>query len=326
MHGYKQQFKFPWERGTLKRIFGSSDPVPNKRLVLQPSDQNPFKMALQVGNNAKVDAAIDYEADTPSGAIFVKVVKSMEQLDYKKERAKKRAAAISGWWRLISSDLSASVIGRKVLEEAVVDERESYGLEVIDACFGLKSPGTLQKRLYALRAFSDWCGTMGNINWLPLSESIAWQYIRHLKTSGAPATKAATFLEAARFGWFIVGLDGGDEVQSSLRARGLSSQLFASKRPWKPADLLTTEEVMKLHRFLENSQNNAIDRIIAGHLLHMLYVRARWSDLLAVRNALVDSDGIFFEMETRTHKGAKCAESESKLLPLVSPCIGINGK
>ena len=83
---------------------------------------------------------------------------------------------------------------------------------------------------------------------------------------------------------------------------------------------------MLLHQFLENSQNNTIDRVIAGHLLHMLYVRARWSDLMAVRNAMVDSDNVFFEMETRTHKGAKGAESKSKLLPLASPCIGINGK
>jgi len=71
---------------------------------------------------------------------------------------------------------------------------------------------------------------------------------------------------------------------------------------------------MKLHKFLEDPLNNVIDRVIAGHLLHMLYVRARWSDLLAVRNAMVDSDGIFFEMETRTHKGAKGAESKSKLI------------
>ena len=41
---------------------------------------------------------------------------------------------------------------------------------------------------------------------------------------------------------------------------------------------------------------------------------------------MVDSDGIFFEMETRTHKGAKGAESKTKLLPLASPCIGINGR
>ena len=79
----KQQFKYPWERGSLKRIFGQVDPIPNKRLTLQPSDYNPFKVAVQVGNNAKVTAAIDYEVDVPSGAIFLKVVRSMEQLDYK---------------------------------------------------------------------------------------------------------------------------------------------------------------------------------------------------------------------------------------------------
>ncbi len=307
----KQQFKYPWERGSLKRIFGSSDLINKKRLAVQPSDHNPIKVSLEVGMQATVSASIDYVAVESSTALFSKVVKSMEQLDYKKERAKKRAKAVRDWWELISVDLSASAIGRKVLEEATVDDHYAYGLEVVDACFGLKSPQTLQ-RLYALKSFSDWCTAAFDRVWLPLTEGNAWQYIRRLKLIEAPATKATTFLEAARFGWFIVGLDGGDEVQASLRARGLSSQLFSSKKPWKPADLLSTEEVLRIHQFLDNVHNNPIDRVMAGHLLHMLYVRARWSDLLSVKNAMVDAEETFFEMETRTHKGAKGA--------------GINGK
>lgn len=322
----KSQFKFPWERGTLKRIFGGQQVVPNKKLAVQPSDRNSIKVSLEVGDKAKVSAAIEDVVETPSASIYMMVVKTMEQLNYKEDRAKKRTAAVREWWKLISTELDASCIGRKVLEEAPGDHYDSYGVEVVDACFGLKSPGTLQKRLYALRSFSEWCSDHLGVPWLPLTESHAWQYIRHLKSIGAPATKAATFMEAVRFGWYIVGLDGGDEVQASLRSRGLSAQLFAAKRPWKPADLLTTEEILKLHSFLEDTTKNIVDRVMAGHLLHMLYVRARWSDLLSVRNAAIDVDGVFFEMETRTHKGAKGAESKSKLLPLAAPCVGINGK
>ena len=321
----KSQFKFLWERGTL-RIFGGEQVVSSKKLAVQPSDRNSIKVSLEVGDKAKVSAAIEDVVETPSTSIYMMVVKTMEQLNYKEDRAKKRTAALREWWKLIATELGASCIGCKVLEEAPGDHYDSYGFEVVDACFGLKSPGTLQKRLYALRSFSEWCSDHLGVPWLPLTESHAWQYIRHLKSIGAPATKAATFMEAVRFGWYIVGLDGGDEVQASLRARGLSAQLFAAKRPWKPADLLTTEEILKLHSFLEDTTKNVVDRVMAGHLLHMLYVRARWSDLLSVRNAAIDVDGLFFEMETRTHKGAKGAESKSKLLPLAAPCVGINGK
>ena len=88
----------------------------------------------------------------------------------------------------------------------------------------------------------------------------------------------------------------------------------------------TVNEVIRLHNFLEDSGQNLVDRIVTGHLLHLLYVRARWSDLFAVRNGMVDRHQVFFELETQVHKSAKGADSKSKLLPLVCPCRGINGK
>lgn len=41
---------------------------------------------------------------------------------------------------------------------------------------------------------------------------------------------------------------------------------------------------------------------------------------------MVDAQYMFFELETQVHKSAKGADSKSKLLPLVCPCVGVDGK
>ena len=322
----KRQFLYPWERGPLRQIFGDASLVKKPKLVVQPSPLNTLKIAVGIDSSTKATAFIDKVAAQSSSAIFVGVVHSSVDMDHKAERAKKRIAVVSQWWGLVSQDLTASMIGRKVVDESCHELYDDYGRELLDACFGLKSPDTLRKRFLSMKAFFDWCATESEQPALPLREAQAWQYIRHLKAVGAPATKATSFMEAVRFCWYIVGMDGGDEIQSSLRAKGLASQLFITKRPWRPADLLTIKEVLQLHAFLESDDRNLIDRVMVGHLLHLLYVRARWSDLFAVRNGMVDVHHTYFELETQVHKSAKGADSKSKLLPLVCPCVGVDGK
>ena len=200
-----------------------------------------------------------------------------------------------------------------------------YGKEVVDAFFGVKSPNTLLKRYYSVNSFVEWCMLEMDSAWLPLDEKLVWMYVRHLKLSQAPPTKPASFLESLRFCWFVLGTDGGQEVLASFRVRGLSAQMFSRKKEWQPADILTVDEVKRIHAFMDSEANNLTDRVIAGHLLHMLYVRARWSDLLAVQQAFIDSEGVYFELVTRAHKGAKGADAKSKLLPLVAPCFGVTG-
>ncbi len=300
--------------------------VKKPKLAVQPSSLNTLKVAVSIDSSTKATAFIDKVAVEPSSAIFVSVVHSSADIDHKTAKAKKRIEVVGQWWSLISQELLASNVGRQVADEISQDRYDEYGKELLDACFGLKSPDTLRKRFLSMKAYSDWCSVELQQGWLPLRETQAWHYIKHLKDTGAPATRATSFMEAVRFCWYVIGIDGGDEIQSSLRAKGLSSQLFITKRPWRPADLLSIKEVLKLHSVLSSSEHNLVDRVIVGHLLHLLYVRARWSDLFSVRNGVVDRLHTFFELETQIHKSAKGADSKSKLLPLVCPCVGIDGK
>ena len=61
-------------------------------------------------------------------------------------------------------------------------------------------------------------------------------------------------------------------------------------------------------------------------MLHLLYGRARWSDLLATKHLFMDPDRCYLEVQTQVHKGAKAADTKSRLLPVVTPCLGISNK
>ena len=119
-------------------------------------------------------------------------------------------------------------------------------------------------------------------------------------------------------------MEGASEAEQSLRVKGISSQMRAAKRPWRPADLLTVEEVLVLHKVLGDNNEELGDRLLCGHCLHLLYSRSRWSDLTQVANLFIDEEKRYLEVSTRAHKGARSAEMKSRLLPIVCPCQGIS--
>ena len=145
--------------------------------------------------------------------------------------------------------------------------------------FAVKSPATLNKRLGSMNQFLKWSQLNLTGCVLPISERDAWNYLCSLRDSDAPASRASAFLEACRFSWYVLGLDDLSYVEKSMRLKGLAAQSLAKRRPWSPASLLTVDEVLRLHAFLNDIEANLVDRVIAGHFLHLLYSRSRWSDL-----------------------------------------------
>lgn len=94
--------------------------------------------------------------------------------------------------------------------------------------------------------------------------------------------------------------------------KGLCAQMRSKKLPWRPADVLTTDEVRKMHVFLGDSSNALPDSAICGHFLHLLY-------MLSVQEMYVDPEHRYLELVTTSRKGARNSEIKSRLLPLVSP-------
>lgn len=317
-----KQFKFPWEKGHLRKVFGNDTGVPSLP-SMKPTDRHFLPLKIVVDESLKMTPEIEVADLSVPGAVFAQVVKKGSNLSYLQERKDKRLHSLRLWWNLLATSKMHSAVGRKIAMEAVEIDETEYALEVLDASFSLKSPGTLLKRYYSIKGYHDWCLDVKAVEWLPMTEFLAWEYVRHLKSSQAAPTRAASFIEGCRFCWYILGVGGANAIESSLRVKGMSAQLKVTKRPWMPADCLTVTEVETLHHCLDDVSRHIVDRLMAGHMLHLLYARCRWSDLLAVQNFEMDSDSKYLELETQVRKGAKSTDMKSKLLPIVAPCLGV---
>ena len=320
------QFKYPWERGPLAKIFDTGCKHPALKLPgLMPGGRNLLNVDINLSGTHGVGVELNMKSPQVGKCIFKDVIKASASSHEVQERDAKRLAAIDKWVELLAIDLNCSAVGVRALEE----HGDSWILdclkEIVDASFGVKSPGTLMKRHYSIKSFAEWCTTR-NQDWLPLSEKNAWLYVRNLREVEAPATKAVSFIEACRFVHHVLGVHGAGEIECSLRVRGLASQLHLGKAPWKPADLLTVSEVAILHQLLGDSNRNIGDRVFAGHFLHLLYSRSRWSDLCFVRDWEIDDQCKYLEVKTNNHKGAKSSDLKTRLLPIVAPCVGATGQ
>lgn len=282
--------------------------------------RNFVDMQLNVGANSVVDLEAVVREQPESKPVFMGVVRCTDDLPVLQDREAKRMAAIQGWWEVLAPSISSSAVGKRVIVDATTDTLERVAYENLDAVFALKSPGTLLRRLYSIQAFASWCKEQHGECWIPVKESRTWQYTKWLQQNKAPPTKACSLLEALRFCWYILGVKGSDEA---LRVKGTSAQMKARKRPWRPADLLSAEEVRKLRNVLLCSDEPVGDRIICGHMLHLLYSRSRWSDLNSVLGLHMDLEGKYIELSARCHKGARSSEMKARLLPVVAPCLGI---
>ena len=104
--------------------------------------------------------------------------------------------------------------------------------------------------------------------------------------------------------------------------------MHASKAPLKQALVLTVRQVCMLHELLDSAECNAVDRSVAAYLLIALYGRCRHSDLQNIEDVFIDlgPEGGYLELTTRTHKTSRTVSQKSRLLPVVLPAIGVQGR
>ena len=316
-------FKYPWEKGRLAAIFGPKPTIKVPVPKLQPGGRNLVHVDLTVGEGGQVATRTVLKPERSETAAFMQVVRKVEDIEILDEKAKRRKHALEGFWHLLAFSICSSAVGLKVSVESTADTVAQCAWQILDAIFAVKSAGTLLRRLHALQSYEQWCVSTVGEHWIPVSERRVWNYVQWLQQTNAAATKASSLL-ALRFSWFLFGVEGASEAEQSLRVKGISSQMRAAKRPWRPADLLTVEEVLVLHKVLGDNNAELGDRLLCGHCLHLLYSRSRWSDLTQVANLFIDEEKRYLEVSTRAHKGARSAEMKPRLLPIVCPCQGIS--
>ena len=317
-------FKYPWEKGRLAAIFQPQPAIKVPIPKLAPGGRNFVQVGLSVGTGGQIASTTVLQPQQRSSSAFVQVVRKVEDVEVEDDRARRRRHALEGFWKLLATSMVSSAVGLKVSVEATSDTVHECALKILDATFAVKSPGTLLRRLYSLQAYKEWCAGAFNADWIPVSERHVWEYVQWLQVTLAAPTKASSLLEALRFAWYLLGVEGADEAEKSLRVKGVTMQMRAKKTPWRPADLLTVQEVLTLHKILGDEGEALGDRLFCGHCLHLLYSRSRWSDLTQVTRVFMDEERKYLELSTKAHKGARSAELKSRLLPIVAPCQGIS--
>ena len=309
----------PWESGFfVKNIFGED-------VLGLSSDLRQDASWIEAVTHVPVSTiAADGSNPASSGPelepAFVKCVKAIREQSFIEMREAEMKAAVTKWSLFLRSSLEHSVVGKQI------NSSPGEMLDIVRAAMGVKSPSTVLSRANSMLAFMRW-HTLGppNDEMLPLKEEAAWQYVSHLKESQASASKATSFVQACRFCHYVLGVEGALQVVSSRRVCGLADIQLSGKREAKQARPLTVKEAQDLHRVASSRARHLVDRIVASHLLLMMYCRCRHSDTVAVEDVLHDhSEGAgYVQLRTKYHKGSKSAAKKSLLLPIVGSSAGV---
>ena len=167
---------FPWETGVLADIFGSTSSLSLPQCVgteLQLLDSSTLpETAQSIGN------ALDV---LPTDAKYTQAVQSLKDVPYFEGKAHKLELACGVWMDILSTDWKSSDVGQMLAQSLLADATGSEAVEILRACFGVKSPSTLIKRACAFKRFMQWhfksgYGTTNNCLAFPLQEKAVWEY------------------------------------------------------------------------------------------------------------------------------------------------------
>ena len=301
----------PWENDFMSQIFSESS-TPDPKLSLP----NQWNATVVTASPNKPEVSVP---SVPFASVYAKHVRQIKEETFWEQRDKNSKHAVAKWILFLKSDLTASQVGKQI--ESDVDSAE----DIVLAVLGVKSPSTALKRANSVLSYHRWHSTTYENCPIPFVENCCWMYLKHLKEIEAPASRAISFVQAARFCHFIFQVSGADSVINSRRIVGLADIQLSLKASTRQARPLSVEEVSKLHRIASSSETPLIDRVVASHFLLMVYGRCRASDTCSVERITHDNDHKtgFVELSTRVHKSSRSAVTKSWLLPIVIPCFGV---
>ena len=307
------EVKMPWEIGPLAPLFGGSWPsIPDLSVHTVPTVG--LADALQASQTEKSSVPVV----TPlSNSVLLKRRIAAAKLSVPEDELRTRA--LKQLRVLILLDLTATRLGRSLMNMAgALDETADVGQSIAD-CFAGKSTGTLLKRVGSLWHFSKWLMREGGNRGSPFAqeESEVYCYVCQLRETSSAPTKASHFLEALRFAAAILKFEKVDIDQVlSTRICGAAHAMFLKKRKLKQAPHFTVEAVQALELVCLSDERDHC-RLIAGSLLFCILACVRWGDSMNIERCWTDSheDVVLVEAETSRHKTSKSKEAKTRLLP-----------
>ena len=110
-----------------------------------------------------------------------------------------RSRALNRFRALVSLDLHAAVIGESMLNYVGRLDTSTDVLQVRSDALSSRATGTLLKRSSSLWRWANWLATTDRGTCFNQAEDTVYQYMNHLRDSGAAPTAACHFVEALRF-------------------------------------------------------------------------------------------------------------------------------
>ena len=312
VHRLISEVKQPWERGPLASLF---------------SKQKPIWERLQRQNRMPLVGLSDHITASEASSSIPKPIQQSE-VTVQRIRASRlvtsqddyRHLALSRFKTMVLLDMDCTRLGQSLRSFAGTlcpdDELSQIFMDV----FAPKATGTILKRCNALWRFSCWLQQQTNGSPFSQSEQVLYDYICHLRVSGAGATTPSQLVEAMRFADTLLGFTH-TKLQDMLSARvtGAAHAVYMTKRIRKPAEVLTVAEVSELEYICANDAE-LHRRVIAGHLLFSFAAAARWHDSMYVvaMESSEAGDIMLLEASTSKHKSSRGKEQQMELLPFTA--------
>ena len=187
---------------------------------------------------------------------------------------------------------------------------------------GNKAASTVLLRARAFARYQKWLEPH-EFSSVAVREVHAYQYAQQ---STARPTSVSSFLSSLAFAGHMFGLQGAMEAAGSSRIRGISDRMLSKRAPVDQSAPLTVEQVKLLEAELEYGKN-VEQKVLVGHCLAFLWLRARWSDGQFIWQVSLDAVGIggYIEATAEKTKTSKKARARGHELPLSGPAGGLGG-
>ena len=308
-----KRVKMPWESGPLAPIF-SRDNF-NQRFDVTPSQigladvLNPCPKVQRVSSEpAVMEAPLEY------------VRKRIACTSYNVQDDELRSRALNHFRVLVSLDLHATVIGESMLNCVGSLDASTDVLQVLSDALSSKATGTLLKRSSSLWRWANWLAATDRGTCFNQTEDTVYQYMNHLRDSGAAPTAASHFVEALRFSNQVFRFKKMS-LESILTSRvtGAAHSMFLHKRKLQQAPAFTVEAVGIFEDLCNEDPRDHV-RVICGAILFCIFACIRWFDAMRIESVWIDNyiTMCLLEAETSRHKTSMSKESKTRLLPFTS--------
>ena len=254
--------------------------------------------------------------------IFERVVVNLREISWRDQRESDLLRALSKWTVVFESwDASRTNIAAQLLK---CDATEACH-ELLSDYLARKAPSTCLKRANSMLRLNRYAAQEGFQ--MPVSEPDLYSMLRRGKTGGASLSELRGIMEALTFVRFVFDVECLQSCARSKRCWGLST---AKKAAYvSRADPMRVEDVLVLHRVLQDEEGSLWDRLMAGVALYCIYARCRWSDAQHIDTLILEKgEEQFSEYGSAVidiHKTMHFASGAPRTMELVAVGRGLDG-